>query len=438
MTKSHQKLLLITLALALLIGLSSCSNNAAQPSDTEQEENEPLEYLSEPEPDREIIESPQFDIVGEFVDGVARFRNGRHYGLVDIRGNLLAEPVYNSISEFVDGVAIVSRFNMGTGLIDTRGNIVLELESRFIFDIIDGFAVVRENDKFGIISVDGSWTVEPAFESIRLQESGVAVVSVWGGEYASAWSGLSFGLVDVSGNVIVEPIYTGISNFYDNVAVVRLDKGVGSWYQGLIYMDGSWVVEPVREAIFQSSSRGLIAFSFDRQQSWGFMNTQGEVVIEAQYARIGWDFLRVPRGNQRDYIVVFDVFEQYFSSPSIHSPEVPIAVFQYRVIDLAGNTVYVDHNVYKVYGVSRGVANSGNIGSMAVRVRNGVNYRPVIVTDNTQTTMFDPNGFYTMVLMALDDISVSDFLLVTDAEPIEVIVLDDNLQLEWVPIHSNN
>jgi len=34
MTKPHQKLLAITLALALLAGLSSCSNNVAQSSDT--------------------------------------------------------------------------------------------------------------------------------------------------------------------------------------------------------------------------------------------------------------------------------------------------------------------------------------------------------------------------------------------------------------------
>jgi len=535
MTKPHQMFLVTTLALALLIGLSACGNHPAQPDNLETAENMPayaqeefevigefvdgvariryrtgvlshyglididgnilveLIYASisefvdgvaivrergrgsglidirgnivlEPELifindivdgfavvydnnnkfglvsiDGSWVLEPTFDghiTVGEFVDGVARIshefrRNSRHYGLLDTQGNVLVQPIYDSISEFVDGVAIVRGWGIGTGLIDTRGNIVLEPESRTIFDIIDGFAVVRQGDKFGIISVDGSWTLEPTFDdNLRLQPGRIAVFSVEGGEFPHPFSGTSNGIIDVHGNVIAEPIYSTISNFYDNVAVVSLSKGLGYWYEGLMYIDGSWVVEPVRHAIFQSTSRGLVAFSFDRLQSWGFMNTQGEIVIEARYAHIGWDFLRVPRGNQRDYIVVFDVFEEYFSYPCIHHSEAPIAVFQYRVIDLTGNTVYVDSNVYKIYGVSRSAANSGNISAMAARVRDGVNYRPVIVNDNTETSMFDPNGFYTL--------TSGDFLLVADAEPIEVIVLDENLQFEWVPVHSNS
>jgi len=151
---------------------------------------------------------------------------------------------------------------------------------------------------------------------------------------------------------------------------------------------------------------------------------------------LGQGFVSRTPNHTTDYIVVLDVFERYFGTPSIHTPEANIAVFQYRVIDLMGNTVYVDNNVYKIDGVSTvgGVryASPLRVMNMGVRVRDGVNYRPVIVTDNTQTTMFDPNGFYAQALPPIGH------YLITGAQPIEVIVLDDNLQLEWVPIHSSS
>ena len=445
MTKPHQKLLLIIFALALLVGLSACGNNAAQPSDLEAEGyvaapvEQPVqeESTADPEPDRETTERPQFDIVGEFVDGVARFRDGRYYGLVDIEGNVLAEPVYNYISEFVDGVAIVRNWGIHTaGLIDTRGNFVLEPGSRTISDIIDGYVVVRQGGKSGIMSVDGSWTLAPTFDSyLRLQAGRIAVFEVEGGEHPHPLAGVSFGIINVYGNVIVEPIYSSISNFTDNVADVLLQKSYGHWYTGLMYIDGSWVVEPVERATISPLSRGLVAFSFDAQRNWGFMNTQGEVVIEPIYAMLGQGFVSRTPNHITDYLVVFDVFERYFGIPSIHTPEANIAVFQFRVIDLEGNTVYVDYNVYKIAGTSTvgGVryASPLRVMNMGVKVQNGANYRPVIVTDNTQTTMFDPNGFYSLYPFV-------GYFMVTDAEPIEVIVLDENLQFEWVPINSNS
>jgi|GEM_PF-4074957 len=430
---------IIVVSLLLFVGLSACGNNAVQPSNHESNDNIPAPVESsaqEEKPDSEVVEDSLLDIVGEFVDGVARFRDGRYFGLVDIDGNILAEPIYESISEFVDGVAIVRNWGIGTaGLIDTRGNFVLEPESRTISDIIDGYVVVGQGGKFGIMSVDGSWALEPTFGShLRLQPGRIAVFEVEGGEFAHPRSGTSFGIIDIYGNVIVEPIYSNISNFTDNVADVLLQKSYGHWYTGLMYIDGSWVVEPVERATISPLSRGLVAFSFDAQRNWGFMNTQGEVVIEPIYAMLGQGFVSRTPNHTTDYLMVFDVFERYFGTPSIHTPEANIAVFRYRVIDLEGNTVYVDSNVYKIDGTSTvcGVryASPLRVMNMGVRVQNGVNYRPVIVTDNTQTTMFDPNGFYSWYPFVR-------YFLVTDAEPIEVIVLDDNLQLDWVPIHSN-
>ena len=437
-------------ALILLIaGLSACENDAVQPSDLEtdgdmpafvesstQEEYEPIDYIAILEPDSEIVERRQFEIIGEFVDGVARIRGPSGFGLIDIDGNVLAEPVNSSISIFVDGVAVVQRAYRRFGLMDTSGNFVAEPIYDFIFEVIDGYAVVRQNGRSGIMSVDGSWVLEPSTSySLRLQPGGVVVFAVEGGEHACMWSGMSFGLMDVSGNVIVEPIYTSISDFFDNVAVVSLRESFGYWYEGLMYIDGNWVLEPVPRALLTPPTRGLVAFNFDG--NWGFMNTQGEVVIEAQYALIGYAFFREfglalhreMRENPREYIVVFDIFGQYLGFPSIHT-DPNIAIFQYRVIDLVGNTVFADENIYKISGASAGAVNTVNIMEMGARVQDGVNYYPVIVTDNTQTIMFDPNGFYA--------VDVRDgYLLVIGAEPIEVILLDENLQFEWVPIHSN-
>ena len=437
---------LIFISVLLVVQLAACNTNIAQPDDLEtddilaqaeptaQEESEP----DLPEPSSQIIRILRSQIVGEFVDGVARFRDGRHYGLVDIDGNVLAEPIYSEISEFVDGVAIVRTSGPQWGLIDLAGNYIAEPATGAIHNIFDGIACVHWDGRSWLISAtDGSLVLGPTlFGSLRLQPGRIAVFEVEGGEFANPFSGTSFGIIDIYGNVIVEPIYSNISNFTDNVATVSLSKSYGHWYGGLMYIDGSWVVEPVERATIRPLSRGLVAFSFDEQHNWGFMNTQGEVVIEPIYAMLGQGFVSRTPNHTTDYIVVFDVFERYFGTPSIHTPEANIAVFQYRVIDLMGNTVYVDNNVYKIDGVSTvgGVryASPLRVMNMGVRVQDGVNYHPVIVTDHTQTTMFDPNGFYAQALPPIGH------YLVTGAEPIEVIVLDDNLQLEWVPIHSGS
>jgi len=398
--------------LLLAVGLFAC-NNTAQPSNLEANDNMPalvendsLDYLATPRLDIYAT----FYSVGEFIDGVAVVRvGGIHYGLIDVDGNFIVEPIYLYISEFVDGVAAARTFGR-FDLIDIDGNIIGE--PLHIGTVIDNIAVVRQNDRFGLKHLDGGWVLEPTYEYLRFQAGGVAIFGVTGGENANGRSGMSYGIIDINGNVIAEPIYTEIFSFVDNVAILILREEPWQWYTGIMYIDGSWVLEPKFQAHIQpfSRERGLAAFNFDGK--WGFLNTQGEIIIEAQYAWVDWQFLG-------EYILVFDFYERYHDTASVHNATFDVIIFQYRVIDLLGNTIYADNNKYKI-------RNPFFVHSLRVRVENGINYYPVINSDNLVSSMFDPNGLYTM--------SVRDggYVLTTGVEPFEVAELPDSHKIEWV------
>lgn len=86
----------------------------------------------------------------------------------------------------------------------------------------------------------------------------------------------SWGFIDKSGKVIIPVKFEGAFNFIGEYAVVQKDRQVG-----LIDKTGAFVISPDFDGLRQISDNGYIAANKDGLV--GYINLQGEWVIEAQY-----------------------------------------------------------------------------------------------------------------------------------------------------------
>lgn len=125
--------------------------------------------------------------------------------------------------------------------------------------------------KWGYINEDGSFVIQPQYESAdRFQPSGLAQISENG----------KWGLIDRAGKTVVKPQYWYGSAFAEKKYVFTDEQGQ------------SYLIDEKGRTIFKTSgsifelSCGLAAFRKDLGQDkslWGYINDQGEVVIEAKY-----------------------------------------------------------------------------------------------------------------------------------------------------------
>lgn len=108
-----------------------------------------------------------------------------------------------------------------------------------------------------------------------------------------------YGFMDRYSNVVISPRYKGAGSFYHNRAVVK-DSRNELW--GYIDKNANWIVKP-QFCMAGRFSEGLAAVYIGGRVSgneciggkWGFIDTNGRVVIAAKYERV-WAFTKV-NGN---------------------------------------------------------------------------------------------------------------------------------------------
>jgi len=185
---------------------------------------------------------PQFAFARSFSEGLAAVSvDGELWGFIDRHGNMVIEPQFANAHSFAEGLAAV----------DTR------LPDTWI-------------PKWGFIDINGNMVIEPQYERVSAFSEGLAAVQI---------GRVNWGFIDRNGNIVIEPYYTSPTNFSGELAAVQYAHQ--HWY--LIDRNGIRS-NVIRVLGISSISEGMVRFQGFAGTGQGFLDTNGNVVIEPQFA----------------------------------------------------------------------------------------------------------------------------------------------------------
>ncbi len=182
----------------------------------------------------EIVIPIGLDDADDFVDGIARYKQGTKFGLLDSNGKKIIEAKYFNIGAFHDNLAIVDAGGR-YGFINNEGKEVIKPIYEFATDFSEGLAGVMIKGKYGFINADGKLIINPEYDAVRPFSQGLAAVKV-----QNKW-----GFIDANGKLKMGYVFDNATMFSDDRCAILLKR------------------------------------------RWGFIDTTGRLVISAEYDAVG-------------------------------------------------------------------------------------------------------------------------------------------------------
>ena len=130
----------------------------------------------------------------------------------------------------------------------------------------------RSGEKYGYIDIEGKIVINPQFDDARLFKEGLALVR----SGTDKW-----GYIDKEGKYVVNPQYYSATSFSEGLACVVTEAGQIQFIN--TKGDQKLIVE--NADVCGSFSEGLAPFYSEKK--WGFLDDDGEVVINPQFSLIG-------------------------------------------------------------------------------------------------------------------------------------------------------
>ena len=276
--------------------------------------------------------------INNFEDGVARVKEGAHFGLIDIKGNYVLPAEWDSLA-VVQGIAVAgmrinakwywhlfnlkgkkqSRYtyefivpvNEGPmpakregrwGYIDHTGAEVLLSRYDTTYAFEKELARVRFNGQEGVINKEGLWQIRPIAEHITIlsptrflarMKKGFQLLNEKGdilyqtddvlkplvGGIAEINANRQWGLIDINGKRLSFPLYDYISDLQEGQVFIASLEGK----RGILSQDGRKFIAagPKTWERLYSMSEGFIGAQIGRQQ--GFVDTNGLLRIANRY-----------------------------------------------------------------------------------------------------------------------------------------------------------
>lgn len=225
-----------------------------------------------------VIPPQKVDSVSAFKEGMAAVQLDGKYGFIDRTGAMVIKPVYDEVKNFSEGLAAVTKDYKYWGFIDKSGNIVIDFKYKVVSPFYKGQASAYIEGFFGVIDRTGKEAARKPSHVLSFNDhaqtynEGLAVI--FNGKY---------GYVDEEGSEVVQPIYDAASPFQEGLAVVGVSKEGAGFLYGVIDKSGKEIVIPQYSEIggFQN---GLASFTA-KDNKVGFLDSQGNVAIKAEYER---------------------------------------------------------------------------------------------------------------------------------------------------------
>lgn len=215
----------------------------------------------------EVVIDPQFDNAKAFHSGIAVVANQKKWQYIDKSGQPVELPHSDKLYDFDrNGLAFIRESDL-VGLMDTKGNVVLKPLYTEIKPFEYGFAKVKRGNKWGIISPTGDAVITPEYDEIDISGNGVFV----------ARKGTAFGVIAQNGSFKHVKDATKIWPFQEGETLTYARK---EDKLGFINTQGEWVIEPQFEKA-RAFRNGLAPVYLDKK--WGYVNAQGELVVQPEY-----------------------------------------------------------------------------------------------------------------------------------------------------------
>ncbi len=233
-----------------------------------------------------------------FSEGYAAVMIGDRCGFVDVRGKMVIETIYAQVRSFHGGFAAVRLPDEDgkpgvQGYIDLRGRWALRDERGELTelgDFYDGMARVRVGEKWGYIDQRMRPQIQPTFEAARDFVNGKAAVRIDG----------KWGYIDRRGQIIVQPRYEAADDFDETLAMVKRD---GLW--GYVDASGREQIEP-QYTDARPFLRDMAAVRVEA--GWGYIDAGGGWVLDPRVALNGFVDNRLSetvaiQANPRDTLI---------------------------------------------------------------------------------------------------------------------------------------
>lgn len=177
-----------------------------------------------------------FEFAKSFSNGYALFHQkvGNEFksGYIDKTGKVVITPQFSFSSSFYENMAMV-RINDKLGFINKSGKIVISPQFDNCYNFSNGLAAVKQGELWGFINKEGKFEINPQFKYVgSFNKDGLCPVSLTS---IDKW-----GFITKDGKFIIDPQFEEVWNFYDDIALVKLDN---KW--GAINKKGKYLINPI-------------------------------------------------------------------------------------------------------------------------------------------------------------------------------------------------
>lgn len=227
----------------------------------------------------QVITPPQFRLAEPFSEGLALVKNDKA-GFIDKTGKLVIPLKFDFAESFHQGTTAV-RIDGKWGYIDKTGNLFIEPQFRLAIPFYNGFAAVQiENEQWGYIDKTGKFFISPQFYvADTFSTDGIAKVGI------RENFNMRYGYVNTTGQPITPLQFAEAEPFSLGTAVVNLE---GKW--GLIDTQGNYIVPPemtlIRPFTDTNPITQLPTLLFFKEQQSGLMDKKGKILIQTPFEEI--------------------------------------------------------------------------------------------------------------------------------------------------------
>ncbi|MDE5413574.1 WG repeat-containing protein [Alkalihalobacterium chitinilyticum] len=219
----------------------------------------------------------RYDRADDFQEnGLAIVMVGDQSGVIDCSGQFVIDPIYESILPFTEGRAIVIDAT-GFKVIDEKGNVLTSKPYNFIAPYEEERAVFSDRSAngqylYGYLDRNGQEIIALQFEYANDFIDGKALVRL---------TNRNFALIDKEGTILNTYAYHMMSGFSEGLSAFR--KTIDEPF-GYVDENGNIVIEPQFSIALPFQEGRAVVNTIDGiNNRYGLIDRQGKFIIQAQY-----------------------------------------------------------------------------------------------------------------------------------------------------------